>query len=275
MIAIGKGKTMNTNQSPVKIIFKVVILLSVSLMVSGCGTGQLPGPTITTTLTHTPIPTATSTQTPTLTPTTTPTVMASPTPIANKLIFSDTFEDNSNCWDLADFIKIKDGLMQLSTGGHQLAAIKTPIDSTPNDVMIQVDIHPNPPAGTDPSTIFSYGVGCRLNAQGSDFYFFGVSPILNENRFFMATFFQFKEAKQVDYQLFPIELPKAQNGDGFTATFLCSGNKFMIIADGNILAVAINNDFGEGDLFLGMYQPDAIAGSVNFDNLIVSEIFEQ
>jgi len=52
----------------------VIIVLTMSLVISGCGAGQLFGPTITPTLTKTLTPTAT------LTPTTTPTPTATSTP---------------------------------------------------------------------------------------------------------------------------------------------------------------------------------------------------
>ena len=59
-----------------------------SLLTSGCGPGQLFGPTLTLTPTMTPIPTLTPTPTPTPTPTLTPTITPTPTPI------KVTFDDN-------------------------------------------------------------------------------------------------------------------------------------------------------------------------------------
>lgn len=56
----------------------VMLILIMSLVIFGCGTGQLFGPTITPTLTETPIPAATST--PTQKPTKTPTNTSEPTP---------------------------------------------------------------------------------------------------------------------------------------------------------------------------------------------------
>jgi hypothetical protein len=59
-----------------------IFVLTLSLVISGCGAGQLFGPTITPTLTKTLTPTATltPTNTPTNTPTKTPTNTPSPTP---------------------------------------------------------------------------------------------------------------------------------------------------------------------------------------------------
>jgi hypothetical protein len=111
-----------------------------------------------------------------------------------------------------------------------------------------------------------------VNKTGSDFYFFGVSPAPGVEGFFMATFLQFKEAKQVDNQFFLVELPKARNGDGFAATFLCSEDNFKILNGKFVIAAVTNSDFREGDLFLGLYQLDGVAGSVSFDNLTVSEV---
>jgi hypothetical protein len=62
------------------------------------------------------------------------------------LIFGETFEDNRNQWELGNLMKIEGGLMHVTTGNHQLAAIKIPLESTPNNVTVQVDIIPNPPA---------------------------------------------------------------------------------------------------------------------------------
>lgn len=258
---------MNTHRFSAKLLFKTGLLLAVFLTVTGCGPGQFLGPTMTPIPTDTPIPTATSSPTPTQTPTAT----ARPTQVPETIVFSDRFEDNSNQWDLSNFIKIEDGLMQVSGAKYELAAIKIPLESTPNDVAVQVDIIPNPPAGKDPSA-FLYGVGCRLNETGTDFYFLGVSPAPGVDGFFMATFIQFREAKLVDYEFFPVELPDSQNGDGFTATFRCSDNNFQLLTRKSVVAEVTNSDFSEGDLFLGMYQLEGIAGNVKFDNLAVSEV---
>jgi hypothetical protein len=262
---------MNTNPLSAKMLFKTGLLLVVFLAATGCGPGQFLGPTMTPIPTDTPSPTATSSPTPTGTPTTAPTATARPTRIPDAIIFSDTFEDNSNQWELANFTKIEDGLMQVSSGDHELAAIKIPLDATPNDVAIQVDIIPNPPAGADP-TMFLYGVGCRLSETGKDFYFFGVSPAPEVDGFFMAVFMQFQGGKLVNHEQDVIHLPEAQEGDGYAATFLCSEDSFQIL-DGKSVSVAVtNSDFREGDLFLGIYQLGGIAGNVSFDNLTVSEI---
>ncbi|HSL43714.1 MAG TPA: hypothetical protein VK897_09800 [Anaerolineales bacterium] len=262
---------MNTNRLSVKTLFKTGLLLVVFLATTGCGPGQFLGPTMTPIPTDTPTPTATSSPTPTFTPTIAPTVTPRPTKVPDKIIFSDTFDDNSNHWDPANFIKIEDGLMQISSGKFDLAAIKIPLDVTPNDVSVQVDIIPNPPAGADPSA-FLYGVGCRVNKTGSDFYFFGVSPAPGVDDLFIATFLQFKESTLVDYQFFPAHLPDSQSGDGFTATFRCLDTRFTILAGNRAVADVTNRDFRKGDLFLGLYQPDGISGSVSFDNLTVSQI---
>ena len=262
---------MNTNRFSAKLLFKTGVLLAVFLTVTGCGPGQFLGPTMTPIPTDTPNPTATSSPTPTYTPTSAPTATARPTQVPDQVIFSDTFDNNSNRWDLANLAKIENGLMRVSSGNHQLAAIMIPLEATPNDVAVQVDIIPNPPAGADPSA-FLYGVGCRVNKTGSDFFFFGLSPAPGVDGFFMATFLQFKELKLVDYEIFPVELPEARNGDGFAATFRCSDDNFRILDGKFVVAGVTNSDFQEGGLFLGLYQPDGISGSVSFDNLTVSQV---
>ena len=262
---------MNTNRLFAKMLFKTGLWLLVFLTVTGCGPGQFLGPTMTPVPTDTPNPTATSSPTPTGTPTTAPTATARPTRVPDTIIFKDTFEDNSNQWELANFTKLEDGLMKVSNGDHELAAIKIPLDATPNDVAVQVDIIPNPPAGADP-TMFLYGVGCRLGETGNDFYFFGVSPAPEVDGFFMAVFMQFKGGKLVDDEEVVIHLPKAQEGDGYAATFICSDDSFKILDGRSVAAAVTNRDFREGDLFLGIYQLGDIAGSVSFDNLKVSEV---
>ena len=262
---------MNTNRLPIKMFFRAALLLAFFMTVTGCRPSQLPAPTPTSLPTETPSPTATSSPTPTQTPTIAPTATDLPLQVTDKVIFSDTFDDNSNHWVLADFIKIENGLMHMSSGKYELAAIKVPLEATPKDVAIQVDIIPSPPTNTDPS-VFLYGAGCRANKTGSDFYFFGVSPVPGVDGFFMATFMQFKEAKLIDYELLPIELQETQEGDGFTATFLCSDDNFKILDGEVVVAEVTNSDFRDGDLLLGLYQPDGIVGSVKFDNLRVSEI---
>ena len=111
-----------------------------------------------------------------------------------------------------------------------------------------------------------------MNQTSSDFYFFGLSPAPGVDGFFMATFLKFRESKLVDYQFFPVDLPDSQNGDGFAATFRCSEDHFTILDGKRTVANVTDSDFQEGELFLGMYQPDGIAGSVKFDNLTVSEV---
>jgi hypothetical protein len=262
---------MNTNRLSAKMLFKTGLSFLVFLTATSCGPGQFLGPTMTPIPTDTPNPTVTNSPTPTGTPTTAPTATARPTRVPDTIIFRDTFEDTSNQWELANFTKIENGLMKVSSGDHELAAIKIPLDATPNDVAVQVDIIPNPPAGADP-TMFLYGVGCRLNETGNDFYFFGVSPAPGVDGFFMAVFMQFQGGKLVDHEQDVIQLPKAQEGDGYAATFLCSEDDFKIL-DGKFVAAAVtNSDFREGDLFLGIYRLDEIGGSVKFDNLTVSEI---
>lgn len=59
--------------------YALISLLLVSLIASGCGPGQVFGPTITPTATLTPVPTSTSTPTPTFTPN--PTVTFTQTPV--------------------------------------------------------------------------------------------------------------------------------------------------------------------------------------------------
>jgi len=66
---------MNTKQRIMAICFLVM-----SLLISGCGAGQLSGPTLTPTPTPTSSPTPTRTPTPTQTPTNTPTPTATATP---------------------------------------------------------------------------------------------------------------------------------------------------------------------------------------------------
>lgn len=262
---------MNTNRLFTKMLFKTGLWLLVFLAATGCGPGQSLDPTMTPVPTDTPNPTATSSPTPTGTPTTAPTATARPTRVPDTIIFRDTFEDNSNQWELANFTKIEDGLMKVSSGDHELAAIKIPLDATPNDVSVQVDIIPNPPAGADP-TMFLYGVGCRLSGTGNDFYFFGVSPAPEVDGFFMAVFMQFQGGKLVNHEEDVIQLPEAQDGDGYAATFICSEDSFKILDGRSVAAAVINSDFREGDLFLGIYQLGDIAGSVSFDNLKVSEV---
>jgi hypothetical protein len=262
---------MNTNQSSAKMLFKTGLLVLVFLTATGCGPGQFLDPTTTPVPTDTPNPTATSSPTPTGTPTTAPTATARPTRVPDTIIFSDTFEDNSNQWELANFTKMEDGLLEVSNGDHELAAILIPLDATPSDVAVQVDIIPNPPAGADP-TMFLYGVGCRLSETGSDFYFFGLSPAPEVDGFFMAVFMQFQGGKLVDDEQEVIQLPEVQEGDGYTATFLCSEDSFQILNGRSVAAAVTNSDFREGDLFLGIYQLGDIAGSVSFDNLKVSEV---
>ena len=65
---------MNTIQKAL-----VILILTTSLAISGCGPGQMFGPTITPTSTKTPIPTATLTPTATLAPTATSTPTKTPT----------------------------------------------------------------------------------------------------------------------------------------------------------------------------------------------------
>jgi hypothetical protein len=60
---------MNAKQRTITICFLVVNLLTASLVISGCGPGQLFEPTLTPTLTSTPIPTPTPPPTPTPVPT--------------------------------------------------------------------------------------------------------------------------------------------------------------------------------------------------------------
>lgn len=262
---------MNTNQLSAKMLFKMGLWLLVFLTATGCGPGQFLGPTMTPVPTDTPAPTATNSPTPTQRPTITPTVTARPTRVPDPIIFSDSFDDNSNHWELANFTKIEDGLMKVSNGDHELAAIKIPLDATPNNVSVQVNIIPNHPAGADP-TMFLYGVGCRLSETGSDFYFFGVSPAPEVDGFFMAVFMQFKGGKLIDHDQDVIHLPKAKEGDGYAATFLCSEDNFKILDGRSVVAAVTNSEFREGDLFLGIYQLGDIAGSVSFDNLKVSEV---
>ena len=265
---------MNTNRFAAKMLFKTLLLV-IFLTVTGCGPGQFLGPTLTPIPTDTPIPTltATSSPTPTQIPTTTPTATARPTRVPDKIIFSDTFEDNRNKWDLStsNSIKIEDGLMRVSGGNHGVAGIKIPLESTPNSVMVEVDILPDPPAGADPSK-FLYGMACRLNATANDFYFLGVSPAPGVDGFFMATFFQIEDGKLVDYEFAPTPLPRAKSGDGFTATFICDGNN-LAIAAGKVPSLEVfSSDLREGDLFLGIYQLEGTNGSVKFDHLTVTEV---
>lgn len=261
---------MNTKQSFPR-IFRLGVLFLFAITIVGCGPGQFLGPTMTPIPTDTPTPTATSSPTPTLTPTTAPTATARPTQVPEQTIFNDTFDDNGNHWELATFTKIDDGLMQIDSGSFQLAAIKIPLESTPDNVEVQVDIIPIPPPGADPS-VFLYGVGCRVNQTASDFIFLGLSPAPGVDGFFMAAILKFKELKIVYYQVSPVDLPEAQSGNGFAATFRCSEDHFTIFNGRRVVAEVTDSDFQQGGLFLGLYQPESIAGSVQFDNLTVSEI---
>ena len=261
---------MNTKQSFPR-IFRLCTLCLFAIMVVGCGPGQFLGPTVTPIPTDTPTPTATSSPPPTRTPTTAPTAKPHPTQIPEQTIFSDTFDDNDNHWELAAFTKIEDGVIQIDSGSFQLAAIKIPLESTPDNVAVQVEIIPNPPAGADPS-VFLYGIGCRVNQTASDFIFLGLSPAPGVDGFFMAVFLKFKESKVDDYQLSPVDLPDSQNGDGFAVTFRCTADHFTILNGRRVVAEMTDSDFQEGGLFLGLYQPEGIAGSVRFDNLTVSEL---
>jgi hypothetical protein len=74
----------------------VVLVLLLSLVVSGCGPGQVFGPTLTPTPTFTPTKTNTPTPTKTPTPTNTPTFTPSPTPIPPSEITGKIFVDGIN-----------------------------------------------------------------------------------------------------------------------------------------------------------------------------------
>ena len=249
-----------------------IILITVALLLSACGPSAEQVATMTAsawTPTWTPSPTSTSTPTPTSTPlpTSTPTSIPCPTPYPDSL-FSDAFGLDCGSWSLSKLAKIQDGVLQLTNGTHELGAIVIPVGSPMTDSMVQFDFTPSP--NNDSSELYFYGAGCRMNATGTDFYFFGLSPVGDGT--FLATFIQFMDSKIVDFVLIPnfFGLPKSQNGEGVTATFACLNHTIGILSDGQYVAKVTDNDLIEGDVFLGIFQTEGLEGNVIFDNVVVT-----
>ncbi|MBV6395449.1 MAG: hypothetical protein HFACDABA_01025 [Anaerolineales bacterium] len=256
----------------------VTLLVALSLIVSGCGPSAEQIATMTASAwipTWTPSPTSTSapaaTNTPAATdtpvPTSTPTSIPCPTPYPDSL-FSDAFELDCGAWSLSKLSAIQDGVLQLTNGGHEFGGIVIPVGSPLTDSIVQFDFVPSPKNNS--SEFYFYGAGCRMNATGTDFYFFGLSPVGDGT--FLATFIQFADSKIVDSVMIPnfFGLPVSQSGEGVTATLACLDHTIGILSDGKYVAKVTDSDLAAGDVFLGIFQTEGLEGSVSFDNVVVT-----
>lgn len=111
----------------------VILVLVMSLIISGCGPGQVFGPTITPSPTNTPTPTSTSTPTPTFTPTMTPSPTFTPTPtieppsqLSNffegaRLTYYESFDNYQlDQWDTQDCQSVNNGELKFACANGYL-----------------------------------------------------------------------------------------------------------------------------------------------------------
>jgi hypothetical protein len=270
---------MQRHPAPISMYFKFIVLVSVGLTAAGCGSGQLTPTTVipTTTNTSAPAPTNTSVPTATLSPTATPTTTpaTTSTPIAGKVIFSDSFDDNRNKWNLTDYpglVNINDGSLQIIAGEHGITGVRVPLTANPSDVVIAVDLQFKPPPGTSAADVFPFaGAACR--ATSNSLYFLGASvlPVGGAGSGFVGIIVDVLHGTWntlVEPFSAMSSATDARVGQWFHVTFHCKGDKLSIEdSEAKTVAQANNADLKKGSLLLVLSRITDSSESARFDNL--------
>jgi hypothetical protein len=265
---------MKTASWHVSRTYKVVMILCAGVFVSGCGIGQSQ-PTVTPTSTSTPVPSATAA--PTMTATAIhATSAAGPT---GKLLFSDTFDDNRNNWNLTDepgLVNINDGSLEIVAGEHDITGARVPMTSSPADVVISVDIQVSPPPGAAPKDLLPFaGAGCR--ASGNSLYFLGVSVLPASGFFggFISSIMEVNNASMnalVDPMRTISSAPDARIGKWFSVSFVCFKDAFRVVdSRGFTMAKAQDSSLQKGSILILLSRIKSSAERARFDNLRIME----
>jgi hypothetical protein len=220
-------------------------------------------PTATPTITPTPAPTHTPTPAPTETPAATPTEMG--------LLFEDDFSDPASGW-YVDQDEGGNGSYTYEGGVYAVTALSSglqmwgPAGRSFGDVVITVDATQVSAPANDNN---GYGVGCRIQDDGAGYYlrisgdgYYGAHRVTYDTQG-EETFTVLVEWTRTD----AINLGNAANHIEAT----CAGSQLTLTVNGQIVLIAEDDTFTEGDIALTVTTYEDEPTTVHFDNVVVRE----
>jgi hypothetical protein len=236
--------------------------------------GEPPTPTIIPTVTAAPptaTPTITPTPPPTHTPTTAPTRTPAATPTEMGLLFEDDFSDPASGWRV-DQDAGGNGSYTYEGGVYAVTALSSGTqmwgyaNRSFGDVVITVDATQVSAPANDNN---GYGVGCRIQDDGAGYYlrisgdgYYGAHRVTydtqGEEMFTVLVEWTTTDA---------INLGNAANRIEAT----CAGSQLSLTVNGQIVLIAEDDTFAEGDIALTATTYEDEPTTIHFDNVVVRE----
>ena len=220
-------------------------------------------PTATATLTPTVTPTPTPTRTPT--PTLTPTITPTPQPVMTT-IFTDTFDDDNQMWELSKGITIKGGKMILTSYPDDFNGIMIPLhEYRQADTIVKVDMQIST-RNKEPDLVF--GVLCRVNGVNYDHYMLSVYP-RSEKRL-GGDIMKIKDGDfdPEVYEIGWVDLDESVFDKAVALQFVCDGPDLSILANNKVIARASDPEYESGSLAFWVSTASTY-DAVEIDNLEV------
>jgi hypothetical protein len=208
----------------------------------------------------TPTPTFTSSNTPTNTPTDTPTF--TPTP---DYLFFDDFEDDGSGWledeDESVLRGYSDGAYRILIKEADIFAwARLPNDETYSDVRIEVDA-----MRVDGPDQNEFGVMCRYQ-DNSNFY---ALEVTSDG---YALIFKYEDGDYTGLSSEYFEEVDGINPDDWNKIVaVCDGENLELYANDELVASAVDDTFGDGEIALVAGDFDDGGADIIFDNLYVRE----
>lgn len=184
-------------------------------------------------------------------------------------IFTDTFDDDSQMWDLSKGITIKNGKMILTSYPQDGNTILIPLEKHRQaDVIVKADLQI---ANWNKKPDMFFGIACRANEVTFDQYLLYVSP-LSENQ--LAGAILKIKAGAADPEVSEIgwiDLEESVLDKAVALQFICQGSDLSILADNQVIVQASGPEFESGSLVLWV-STTSYYETVEIDNLEVIRI---
>ncbi len=234
-----------------------------------------PTPTIIPTATGAPptaTPTITPTPPPTHTPTPPPTWTPAATPTESGLLFEDDFSDPASGW-YVNPDEVGEGSYTYENGVYAITALSNSLQMWGNagrsfgDVVITVDtMQVSAPANDNNG----YGVGCRIQDDGAGYYlrisgdgYHATHRVTYDAQSGEETFTPLVDWTRTE----AINLGNAANRIDAT----CAGSKLSLTVNGQIVSIAEDDTFAQGDIALTVTTYEDEPTTIHFDNVAVRE----
>jgi hypothetical protein len=236
--------------------FLIIFMMACSLTPAAL----VPEPTMTATIANTatatasPTATATATVTPTvtLTPTITitPTITSTPTPVITTLLV-DSFDSNTQSWELPKGMEIKDGMLQMSAQGQKLVSAVIPLKGEPLfDTKVSVSARVLKWIKGDVS---EFGIKCRvLDAKDS---YYGLTISVNRDDIIYGNIYKVKNGEYIRQIYGYKDANFSVTKDPASYTFTCLGSHIQVRYGSDLIAEMLDDEYAQGGMEVMYYSP--------------------